>query len=465
MAWVNVMKKIFRPAKIAVALAAAAVLLAGGAALFLRPWEQAPGEPSPLPTPSATPVPTPVPTPVRFDGVPVGEATEELTLNSESDLPFLASLSGELPNLRRIEFDRRSPTSGELALLREAFPAAELHYAVKFGEESYPYDTRTLDLSALRRDGLEGALEAAACLPMLERIELGGETGEADSLTIADVKRFQELCPRADVAFSFTRFGKKLSTLDETLDFRGVQMSDQGAAVLEFLPCMTRCTSLDMDNCGVPDSVMASIREDYPRINVVWRVFFGRAFGCRTDAVRLMCSDGMTKLHSADLEAIRYCTSLRYLDLGHNSIEDLSFIENLPNLEVAILVDNLYTDISPLASLEKLEYLEIFETPVTDLTPLAGLENLRYLNICRCPEITDLTPLYGLTELKRLYIGRDDKKIPPEQLETIREKLPHTEINTFTWNPVLDGWREDERYDLLYEQMEYDRGFDYYWVP
>ncbi|MBQ4224266.1 MAG: leucine-rich repeat domain-containing protein, partial [Prevotella sp.] len=44
----------------------------------------------------------------------------------------------------------------------------------------------------------------------------------------------------------------------------------------------------------------------------------------------------------------RYCTKLKGLDLGHNAITDISFIENMPHLRVLILADNDLTDISPL---------------------------------------------------------------------------------------------------------------------
>ena len=161
---------------------------------------------------------------------------------------------------------------------------------------------------------------------------------------------------------------------------------------------------------------------------------------------------------------LKYCTDVKYLDLGHNIIGDISFVASMPDLEVAVLAINYWSDATPLASCKKLEYLEVFNTFLSDLSPLAELTNLKHLNICWLENVTDITPLYGLSNLERLWIG-NMTPIPQDQIDTIREKLPNCVINTTTYNPTEEGWREGERYQLLKEQFGYDEGaYSFYYL-
>ena len=160
---------------------------------------------------------------------------------------------------------------------------------------------------------------------------------------------------------------------------------------------------------------------------------------------------------SDTVACLKYCTEVRYLDLGHNCINDISFVEYMPDLEVAILAINYWADASPLASCQKLEYLEIFNTNCTDLRPLAELKNLKHLNICWIKNLSDISPLYEMTQLERLWIGSSaNNQIPRSQYAEIQRRLPDTVINVTTDNPTEEGWRDDPRYDLLIEQMGYN---------
>lgn len=427
-----------------------------GPELSFRAVEASTTEPEaePSQTPAPEPTPEPMPQPLYFDGARVDDATQSVTLHLSSNLEELASMADRLTALRQIDFADRQPTREELALLRGAYPEAELLYHVHIGTENYSPDTETLDLSFLRRDGVDEALRAVALLEKLQYLDLGQETEEEDSLTLEDVGKFQELCPEVPVAFTFSRFNQTLSTLDEILNFRDIPMTDEGEEVRSFLPYMTRCKTLDMDKCGVSNEVMASIRDEYPQMEVIWRVRIGYVYGARTDETRILMSIGSPCLRTKDVEPLKYCTKVKYLDLGHNQIDDISFVKYMPDLEVAILALNLWSDASPLAECKKLEYLEIFTTRCKDLSPLAELTNLRHLNVCQLTALEDISPLYGLTGLERLWIGPNNM-VPKEQLETIREMLPDCQINTTIGDPTRGGWRVGPRYALLKEQMKY----------
>ena len=412
------------------------------------------GSPAAEPTPS--PEPEPTPQVLLYDGRELGEGTRQITLGPDSSVEELAALSQLLPQLEEIDFGSREPKSGELALLMESFPGAALTYSVSIAGQSVPNSTEELDLSGLTKAEAEKAAEAIRLLPALAFVDLGSASEDEGALTLEDVGLLQEARPDVTFDFSFEIFGRTVSTADEVLDFSKISMSDGGQAVRAILPYMTRCTYLDMDSCRVSNEDMAAIRDDFPQIKVVWRIYFD-IYSVRTDVEKILASVRGQNMDYEDVEVLKYCTDVKYLDLGHNTIEDISFVSYMPNLEVAILAINYWSDATPLASCKNLEYLEVFNTQLTDLTPLAELTNLKHLNVSFLKNLEDITPLYGLTNLERLWIGCWNN-VPEEQIETIRELLPDCEINSTTLAPVSEGWRSHERYELLREQFGYDEG-------
>ena len=269
--------------------------------------------------------------------------------------------------------------------------------------------------------------------------------------------------------YRFVFYGRYLTTLDEEMVLDHSPMEDEGAAVRAILPLMRRCRLLDMDSCGVSSESMAEIRDAYPEIDVVWRVWFGYEFSCRTDIEFLMNSyfaAGMTDELTKDL---KYCTKVRRLDMGHNrELHDWSFLSYMPDLEICIITDSGWENLEMLSGCTKLEYLEAIPISHTyvDLTPLGTLVNLEQLNICGIGESDGWEALMNLTKLKRLWIGHwTAYSFPDGAIEQIEAALPNTEINTTEMAAAVGSWRDDlgqgvpERYTLLREQMQYDN----YW--
>lgn len=354
-----------------------------------------------------------------------------------------------LTQLKRIRLTEPIDGPEALQMLAECFPAAEIEYSLMLAGMQVSSTETELDLSRLDEAGVPDAIKALELLPAVERIKLSGE-----NLSLETVAMFEALPSSPVVDYGFTLFGREFNTADESMILSGIWMGDEGAAVREILPYMTNCTLLEMERCNVSNESMAALRDDFPDIKVVWRVNFS-CYTCRTDETRILASIKGVYLNAEACEPLKYCTDVKYLDLGHNCIENISFVEYMPELEVCIVAINYWTDASPLAKCEKLEYLEIFNTGCTDLTPLSGLSNLKHLNVCWLHELSDISPLYGLTGLERLWIGCVNK-VPAEQLEEIAARLPDTVINTTTENPTEEGWRDDPRYELLTEQMGYN---------
>ena len=288
-------------------------------------------------------------------------------------------------------------------------PTPEPVVTVSLLGQDYPSDTAVLDLSGRGRDAILSAADALGQFTALERVILGSE---GDGLGWDDIARIHSAAPDAALDYGFTLYGTAQNLAEETLNLSHVPVGDRGEAVKQVLPYMTRCTYLDMDSCGVGHEDMYAIRQAFPGVNVVWRVWIGK-----------------------------YCDGCRYLDLGHNeSLTNIEFVRGMPNLEVAVIAMNPIRDLSPLADCPHLEYLETQTTSVTDLSPLANLKELRHLNICKLEGLTDISPLYNLPDLMRLWIGCVTP-IPAEQVAKMQEIAPACEIDTSVFDPTTGNWR------------------------
>ena len=104
-----------------------------------------------------------------------------------------------------------------------------------------------------------------------------------------------------------------------------------------------------------------------------------------------------------NLKGIEFATQLKTLELGGNSITDISLLKNLIALESLNLGrHNAIMDFSPLTSLHNLNSLNL---KTSDLSSLPSLHNLEYLFIYDGTGISDLSSLSSLHNLKYLYLG------------------------------------------------------------
>lgn len=333
------------------------------------------------------------------------------------------------------------------------------------GVQARSNDTK-LDLSSLRCDQLGQTLPLLAQMPELEYLRLGSGNGGEGDLSFEDVRAIENACPQAAVDFAFSLFGYDFTTLDEIMDLNHVKMDDQGAAVREALPCMQRLKTLDMDFCNVDDEHMAAIREDYPDVDVIWRIWFGSNCSVRTDTEKILAHNFEHNVTDANSTGLKYCTKVKYLDIAHQHLTDISFISGMKDLEVFLISSNPITDLSPIVNCPKMEYLEILCTKVTDITPLSSLKDLEHLNMVdmRGDSLEGWETLAGLTKLKRLWLAQDDRKlrITDETLQMLRQALPDTliddtdaRVNLF-WRYSDGGRQKTERFALLSEQFGYD---------
>lgn len=333
-------------------------------------------------------------------------------------------------------------------------------------------DLTTLDLTALSDKDAAATAAVLSKFPGLKLIELGAERDDLSWESIALLSSDG----RADINYSFTLYGKTFHLADTRMNLSHCEMDDNGALVRKVIACMPNLSYLDMDSCGLSDEEMAAIRDDFPMLKLVWRIWFGESYSVRTDTERILASKpslGGT-LYPDNCKALKYCTDVKYLDMGYNTlISDISFVSYMPKLEVAILGKNNWSDASPLADCQELEYLEMQNTAVSDLSPLSGLKNLKHLNICGSAGILDISPLYPLTQLERLWIG-GVINISKEQVAEMQKAAPDCLINVTAAEAYEGMWRYaavgelypfHPRYILLMEQFgNYEEdAYSYYW--
>lgn len=367
-------------------------------------------------------------------------------------------------------------TPETLSQLIEAYPAIYFKYEFELLGQSYNLDVQSLDLTGISAQQVDQVTEYLSCMKYVSSINLGNE--QSSGLDWADVAKIAQSAPAAVLDYSFELYGQTHTLADESMDYSYVTIPDNGEALRSAMRCMTKLKTVDMDSCGLSDEVMESIREEFPEVDVIWRIWFGKLYSVRTDTDRILASKPSVGGVVDNFEAskLRHCTKVKYMDLGHNEIiSDISFVSSMPELEVFIIAMNPVSDLSPLRNCPKLEFLELNSTAVADLSPLAESKALRHLNISNC-YMMDISPLFGLTELERLWIGCKTP-IPAEQVQQMQMAAPGCRISTISDDPHGDGWRATNydintgistwhpRYQLLRAQLGYDyQEYSFYWL-
>lgn len=408
------------------------------------------------------------------DGTTADNSAQSLTLGaiSPDDVQLTARLAGYLPALKELDLSGAGLSPEGAAAIAEALPDVHIIYTCELLGQTVGLDTESLDLRGASAAQLVAAADVMKHLPGLKTVRLGSEL--ENPLDWETLTALVQGCPQVDFEYGFTLYGKAFTLLDSELDLNHITVEDGGALAYAAAGCMKNLEVLDMDFCGVSNEEMSVIRDAYPDVNVVWRIWFGDSYSVRTDVEKILASKPSAGglVRDRDAEALKYCTKVKYLDVGHNEIlTDISFVSYMPELEVAVLAMNNIADLSPLASCKKLEYLEIqTNARITDLSPLASCTELEHLNIANCRNFSDITPLFGLNKLKRLWLGCS-APVPQEQIEEFAALHPDCELNTTVWSdPTSEGWRVDhvdpytnqvyydERYEKLIEQFGYLKG-------
>ena len=402
------------------------------------------------------------------NGVIAENSAQELDLTGTTDAGAEDALErlAYLPQLKSVNLGSAKDGLSPSTALRffDRYPEIAFTYSCELFGKTSRLDEKTLDLTQTSAQDIRGALDVIACLRQLKTIKLGTEDRDLP-LSWGDILALRETVSEDVVIdYSFTLYGQPLTLEDDSINLDYIRIEDEGEALLAAARCMPRLRRVDMDSCGITNTRMAEIRDALPDAEVVWRIFFGVTYTLKTDAVKVLASApswGGKELGNDDIEVLKYCTKLKYVDLGHNeSITDLSVVRYWPDLEVLVIAMNPLGDLTPLADCENLEYLELFYSNTDDLSPLAGLKNLKHLNVGHCPFLTDISSIYDL-ELERFYLGLFNFcPVPEEQVDHYRELHPDCEVDNTAWESSEAGWRRAAY--LEGEELEWYKQQPYY---
>ncbi len=394
--------------------------------------------------------------PVEATPAPLHFAAGDVQVSAtELRMPLAAgetALLNSLPGLRTADLSG-SADEEDVAAWARANPQVDVRYTVTMLDGTVlSSDTESIDLSGMSGADCEAAAQKLALLPKLKTVSLGREDGH---LSWADIAAMRRSLPETEFRYAFTLYGKSCDLSDTSISLFHVPVNDRGRLVDEIIGYMPQLEYVDMDGCGVDAMRLEEINLRHPKVKVIFRVFFGTNYSVRTDVERILASMPSRggEIDTHNYEGLFYCHDVKYLDLGHNpSLTDISFVAQMPKLEVAILSMCNWSDASPLAYCTELEYLEIPNTYCSDLRPLSGLKKLRHLNVASIGfdqpydgsariRLTDISPLYGLTELERLWIGAFNP-VPPEQVQEMQRRAPKCEIDLSVYDdPVGGRWR------------------------
>ena len=256
-----------------------------------------------------------------------------------------------------------------------------------------------------------------------------------------------------------------------TLVFNGMQFDseaqyiDMGNATIRDLPSFyvflqqfQQLKKVDMFATPVRRTQIETMTKTFPDIEFGWTMQFAE-HTLRTDATvfSTLHYSKDQKHGNADIALVRFCRHLKALDFGHNSVSDLSFLYELPELRVLIIACNQVEDITPISSLKNLEYLELFTNNIRDISALEGLDHLVDLNISY-NYISDITPIFSLKNLKRLWSCRSVNRgmnvsLSNEQIQAIKAAIPGIrEINNLS-NPTGGTWREHPHFEVIHRMF------------
>ena len=350
------------------------------------------------------------------------------------DLATLLDQLKYLPGLTSLELPKTALSPQDISALKEAFPNLDLVYTIPLLNMELMPEENAIDLTELTTDTMDEVIQTLHHFSALTDITL------SDKVSMEDVKTLMDLFPEVTFHYTFELFGKTLSTADERVEYQNENIGNKGEAQIRAaLDIMPNCTYFKLEDCGIDYEVLASIRDDYPDANVVWRVRFGGQYSLMTDETTLRTVYGVENSHN---DILKYCTGLKYIDMGHNTtLTDISFASYMPDLEILILSGSSIKNVDPLATCKNLVFLEMANCySLEDISALKNCQSLRFLNI-GFSKVTDLTPIQDLPLERFICLG---PKMDKETQTAFEESHPDCWVRFSGQNPLSLGWKYDD---------------------
>lgn len=445
---------------------------------------------------------------ITLDGETFPMDAQVLTLSSQGALGDLESWLPYFTALKHVDVSSLPLTVEEVTALQEALPEVDLAYTLSAFGETFPMTLDTLTLNQALSVTTEELIPLCALLPELRTVDLTGCTVDRNLISSLLVAFADVQVLWTDAVYGASDSSAQALTLTEgTLEglqtylpcFPALQQVDitalslpneDTAALLSTFPNLTFAytveldgerilwdvTDLNWDNRTIQDvnslytglpllkllrkitfhhsslsnEELAQLREANPQTKVVWTVKLSRKQEVATDSIAYSTMSGgnnTNRLTSEDVAVLQYCTELIVLDLGHNAISDLSWIESLTNLQVLILADNKITDMTSVGKLTKLKYLELFMNKIVDISAVENLPELLDFNMC-WTRVEDATPLLKCTKLERIWLA-SCSNLTEESKEALTTAFSNATFDFDSPSCTRKGWREHPRYEAF----------------
>ena len=379
---------------------------------------------------------------VPFQGKSISYDVKNLNIStlSQEDMEMIRHFSA----LESINA-RKCPDLDAIMRLGEMYPDLELSWLVPILGESRPQDTTTLELADADAEELMVQLKY---LPQLQSVTLTGTTPDNDTML-----SLREAYPGVVFSWDFPLCGVMVNSCVTELDLSEIEMESVDE-VENSLKYFSNLEKVVMYKCGISSEDMDALWKRHPEIRFVWGAYIG-GYYIRTDVTTFMpwklgyTKNGRGGMNNREAQELKYLVDVVAMDIGHNRINDLSFLYYMPNMEYLMACDSGLTDLTPIGSLKKLKYLELFENAITDITPLAGCTALEDINISYT-SVKDITPLLGLN-LKNIWVSA--RRFAPGMKELLYETFPDAKISPGHIYATGGGWRKLPNYyaqrDLL----------------
>lgn len=363
--------------------------------------------------------------------------------NGDYELAVLKENLKHLPDVASIALKTPELTLAEIQDLQASFPNIAVSYTVDILGQEYDPQITELDLSSMTADKIPEVCEKFSMLPNLANVKLCAADGTSP-LTREEVKSLMAAAPEITFHYTFQFAGQTLSTDTESVQVKNKTLTEEDVRLaLDLLP---NCKKMVLDSCGLPNEVLAQIREDYRhQTKVVWRIWFAKGTTL-TDAEVIRTT---YDLKNDNCHNLIYCEDVRYMDIGHNeTLSTVEFVAGMPNLEVIIISGSPVRDLTPFANCKNLRILEAaFCGYIDDISPLAACEKLEMLNI-GYTKVTDLSPLDD-KKMTYLCAVRPTPLFSQEEQARFRELHPDCVTSFVGTQPYGTTWRYDENNEFL----------------
>ena len=385
---------------------------------------------------------------IEGEDYPIDADKVSLSDHGYTDIETLITKLSYLPSLSEVTFGENHITAADKARLKSLFPAVDFVVVELYNicGQIYPADAESINLkrsTIIISDSLKDELfENLSLFPDLKNVDLHGQNLSWDE-RVELARKYPGVDFGWEVEYNDQVYD---SSVDLEIDLTRKRLYESDLTVLKELTEQIRgLQKLIVCDCGLDNETLGEFRKEIPTVNLVWRLRMGK-WSLRTDQITfsvLIYNYNYERLRSKDIQVLQYCTDLRCLDLGHQSIVDISVIGDfLPELRLLIMADNWINDLTPLAKCKHLHYLELFVNNLTDISPLSNLHELVDVNISYNRRLSDITPLLYSPMMERIWL--ESTSVSSEDFDLLEATYPNAKVvRVVRGRPSVDqGWRD-----------------------